>query len=82
MIPPSAEKFYGTTEGADLAARLRSRFGSVGGGYFAAAVVESFYGECRTWDKQGRTMFARITPRFCEWDKRCRDNILQRAYEV
>lgn len=82
MARPGEQRFYGTTDGADLSARMRTHFGGFGGGHFAGAVIEDFYGERRTWDSQGRTMFARFTPRYCEWDKRCRDGVLARAYEV
>ena len=47
---------YGCGVIASLAARCRSSASD--SGYYAGAVLESMFGERRTWDATGQTMFA------------------------
>lgn len=53
-------KAFNTTVGNAIITNQRARHS-----------LESFYGECRTWDDEGNTLTAIFEPRYCEWDKRC-----------
>lgn len=57
-----AVKDYGPGIGASVAAKWRSR-----GEYLAAAQLEGFYGERRTWDDRGLTMHWRWMPELGEF---------------
>lgn len=69
---------YGPGVIASLAARCRSV-----GLYSTGANIESNFGERRTWDDRGQTMFATFpSPWLMDQDRRCESRHLTQAYQT
>lgn len=76
MRRPDEVLHYGLGGVAALAARCRTSRN-----YSSATFLEHWFGERRTWDEQGKTMFATFSaPWLMDQDRRCESRELSEAH--
>lgn len=81
-VPHDAVLRSGCGVGAARATKWRAARVGVPNGinYFAASVLEDYYGERRTHGPKGETQYWEWAPAKGEFDRRCDDPYLARAY--